>query len=134
MTIAKDTGRQYPLVAQIDVLIGDLTSGAALEVLDLPQGATVIGGEIVFGTVFNSTSSDSFDVGDSGDANRYTGSAVSGQSLGRTALTLTGYTYTTNSTLTITWTSGGGSPTTGALTLRVMYMLDGRAHEVQPAA
>lgn len=133
MAITKDTGRQYPLVAQVDFLLGDLTSGTGVGAIDLPQGATVIGGELVIGTVFNSTSSDVIVIGDSGVADRYLTNG-NGQSLGRTALVPTGYTYTAPTTIHVKWTSGGGTPTTGAGTLRVMYALDGRAHEVQPAA
>ncbi len=133
MAITKDTGRQYPLVAQADFLLGDLTSAAAVGAIDLPQGATIIAGELVIGTVFNSTSSDAIVIGDSGTADRYLGNG-NGQALGRTALVPTGYTYTSPTTIHVKWTSGGGTPTTGAGTLRVTYTLDGRAHEVQPAA
>ena len=72
-----------------------------------------------------------FKVGDGGVTDRYVAN-VSGQSLARTALVPTGFTYTGVDTIDLTWTSGGGSPTTGAGTLRVMYILDGRAHAVQP--
>lgn len=131
MAMTLDTGRQYPLAATVDFVIGDLVSGVAAPAIKVPQGATVIGGDISFSTVFNSTSSDTFKVGDGGVTDRYVAN-VSGQSLARTALVPTGFTYTGVDTIDITWTSGGGSPTTGAGTLRVMYILDGRAHEVQP--
>ena len=132
MAITFDTGRQYPLVESADFVLGDLTSGEAVPLIKLPQGATVIGGTLTISTVFNSTSSDAIDIGDDGDANRYTASPVSGQALACTELSLTGYTYSANNTVDITWTSGGGTPTTGAGTVRVMYVLDGRSHEVQP--
>lgn len=128
----KNQGRQWPLVAMQDFSLSEMENGAAVAAVKLPAGARVIGGEVVITEVFNSTTSDGIDVGDGDDPNRYSSTAVNGQALGRTALTLSGYKYTAPDTIDLTWASGGGTPTTGAGVLIVQYVMDGRANEVVP--
>jgi len=132
MAITKDAGRQWPLVAKVPFTYADFdTSGVAVAALDLPGNATVIGGELVVETVFNSGTSDALDVGDGASATRYAG-AVDGQAAARTALTLTGYKHTVPDTVDIEWTGAGTAPTQGAGYLLVMYTVDDKANEVQP--
>lgn len=133
MSITKNSGRQYPLVEKVAIGHADLTSGSAVEAIDLPPNATVIGGEFVVETVWDSATSDVADIGDGVDDDRYTSSQIDLQSAGRTALTLTGYKYTGKDTIDITWTGVGGSLTQGSAYLLIQYVIDDRANENQPA-
>lgn len=125
--------RQYPLVAMQPFELSQLTAGSATVAVKIPAGARVIGGGVMITEVFNSTTSDGLDIGDDGDDDRYTATAVNGQALGYTALTITGYKYTTTNTIDILWASGGGSPSTGEGLLIVQYVMDGRGNEVVPS-
>ncbi len=125
-------GRQYPLVATAKFTFEDLETGVVAEALGLPGNARVIGGEITVTEAFNSSTSDAADVGDGDDADRYA-SGVDLQATGRTELTLTGYQYTTPDTVDITPTFTGGPPTAGEGYVEVMYVLEGRSNEVNPA-
>lgn len=120
------SGRQSVVSAYMDVVLGNHATTVALDEIEVPQGAVVVGGGVTVTEVFNSTSSDVLDIGDSGTANRYKND-VDLQALGFTALVPTGYVYTAPSKIKGVWVSGGGSPTTGAYTLRVDYIVRGRA-------
>lgn len=133
MAITKDSGRQYPLVARVDFTYSDLTDATGVEAIDIPPGAEIVGGELVIETAFNSATSDTIDVGDGGDTDRYTASPVNVAATGRTALTLTGYTYTAKDTIDILWDGTGTAPTAGAGYLKVTYTIEDRANEVNPA-
>jgi hypothetical protein len=130
MSFKKDSGRQQVIYAEKQVTLADLVSGADLAVIDVPKGARMLRGGVVVDQVFNSTSSDVIDIGDSGSENRYLNDA-NGQSAALTALVPTGYVYTANSSISARWTSGGGTPTTGKFTLFVEYAVQGRAQFAQ---
>jgi hypothetical protein len=129
--VDRNVGTQYPLVGFQTFALSQLTAGSGTAALKLPSGARVIGGELVVTEVFNSTSTDTIAVGDSGSATRYLG-ATNVRATGRTALVPTGYKNTAPTDLLLTWASGGGTPTTGAGYIMVMYIIDGRANEVVP--
>ena len=122
-TVDRNGGTQYPLVGFQTFALSQLTAGSAVGAIKLPAGARVIGGELVITEVFNSTSTDTIAVGDAGSGNRYL-TATNVRSLGRTALVPTGYKTTAPGDVTLTWASGGGTPTTGAGFLTVMYIID----------
>lgn len=130
MGITKDANRQAPVVAEVDFAFGDLTTTVASNAIEVPQGAVVTGGFIVFDTAFNSETSDVFTVGDSGDADRYKAS-VDGSAAALTALVPTGYQYTATSNVSITWTGTGTAPTAGAGRLVIEYYVDGRSQHTQ---
>lgn len=142
MAITKDSNRQYPLIATVDVGFADLTETVAAEAIDLPVNAVVVGGRVVVTEVFNSTTSDVVIVGDGGDTNRYTATAIDLTALGSyaldgggdvlTVITTGGYKYTAPDTLDVIWTAGTASTaTTGAFTLEVLYYVDGKGQENQ---
>lgn len=126
-----DVGRQYIVVAQMDFLFSDLVTAVAKPVIDVTGGNSVCGGALIVETVWNSATSDVLDIGDGVDPNEYTSSQIDLTALGRTALTLTGYTYAAKDTIDLTWTGVGTAPTTGAARLEVEILTDGKAHETQ---
>lgn len=132
MAITKNGARQWPMVAYVDFTYDNLTDATGVAAIDIPVNATVVGGGLVINTVFNSATSDTIDVGDGSDTDRYTASPIDVTATGYTALTLTGYTYTAQDTIDILWDGTGAAPTTGAGTLIVWYIIDDRANEVQP--
>jgi hypothetical protein len=132
LATARAHERQFPLVAIQDFALSELSDGAAVSAVKLPANARVIGGGVLITEVFDSTTSDAIDVGDGSDDDRYSSTPVDGQALGYTALTITGYKYTAGDYVDLKWASGGGTPTTGAGVLILMYVVDGRGNEVVP--
>lgn len=131
MAITKDTGRQWPLYASVDFAFGDIpTTATFYEAIDLPGSARVIGGYIEVTAVWDSTTN-SVNVGDSGSATRYA-TGVDLKALGVTELSAGGAVGALD--VGVTYTETGTAATTGAATLVVGYVLDGRANEVQPTA
>jgi hypothetical protein len=140
MSIKTNGSRQYPLVARLPISFDDLAladAGVAQVGFNLPGGSTIIGGAVVVSTVFNSsggTPLDTLDVGDSIDPDRYTASVVDLTSLGRTALTLTGYETVGGTTIDVTWDNGTATtlPTTGEAYVEIQYVQLDRANENVP--
>lgn len=129
MAITKDAGRQSRLVAGPLTISYDTVAtndGTVEAVIDVPQNAIVVGGSFTVDTAFDSGTSDSLDIGDGGDDDRYTSSAIDLQATGRTALTLTDYKYTAGDTIDIKYTAAGTAATAGSGRLFVEYVVDGR--------
>lgn len=137
MEILKDQGRQYSLWATANIGFADgLTVAQAIgtgiqDLLDLPAGAEVVGGSIVVTEVWDQGTTAVLDIGDVGDPDRYTASPVDLKTLGRTALTLTGYVTSGEETVDIDPVLVGADSTQGAATIRVEYVINDRAHENQ---
>lgn len=131
MAISFDSGRQSPLVAEGAFTYADLVSGTGSAIIKLPYNSVVVGGFIVVDTVFDSVTSDVVDIGDSTDPDRYTASPVDLTAAGATLLSLTGYVNTGGLDIEAEWTGVGGSTSQGAARVFVVYIIDGRATEVQ---
>lgn len=131
MSITKQGGRQWPLVAKLAFALADHgASGVAEDAIDLPAGASVIAASITIEEVYDSTTSDLFDVTGAG----ITLAGANGQALGTTdASAIDSTALVVNTAIQIEWTSGGGVPTTGIGFLIVEYIMDGKANEVVPA-
>lgn len=141
--LIKSRTAQWPLVQEFtfnydDTMLNtagvshDFVTAAAhaFDVIPLPVGAIVIGGEIVTETAFNNVTTLAVIVGDSGSTNRYL-STADRKGAARVALVPTGFVGAGENirlTVTPTW---GGAPTTGKFTLRVEYIIRGRSNEVQ---
>lgn len=102
-----------------------------MDVINLPMGAIVVGGDVTVETVSNDSSTATIAVGDSSTANRYL-TATSIKSAARTALVPTGFRNTSGLNLRITLANAGGDATAGVVTVRVLFIIDGRADEVYP--
>ena len=102
----------------------------AVDVINLPIGATVVGGDITTDTAFTGSTAYNVTVGDSGSANRYLGTTDK-TTAARTALVPTGY-IGTGENIRLTVTPTVGAATAGKITLRVLYTVLGRANEVVP--
>ena len=127
MPITKNSARQCPVVAHVDINLADLVSGTDLQAIELPLNAVVIDGGITVTEVFNSTTSDVIDVGDATSQNRYLNDGNL-RTLARIPLVPTGFKTTTSErNITVRWVSGGGTPTTGKARLDVTYYVVGRS-------
>lgn len=102
--------------------------GAAgiFEVIPLPINATIVGGEVVTETAFDTAGFD-VTVGDSGTANRYLASTDL-KATGRAALVPTGY-RGNGEDLRLAFSSDDVC-TTGKMTVRVQYVVKDRVSEV----
>lgn len=105
------------------------TDAVVASVINLPEGAVVVGGEVVVETAGVGPTAYTVSLGDSSSATRYA-SAVDLKTAARTALTLTGYRTSENLRLTIASTVANA--TAGKATVRVMYVMPNRANEVIP--
>ena len=135
---------QWPLVAEFTFNFDDTmvnTSGATVdfgktntaatvvEAIPLPPGAVVIGGSVDTLTAFDAATFN-VSIGDSGSATRYLG-ATDCKAVGTNALVPTGY-RGTGENLRVSFTAADAC-TTGKMTVRVMYAIEGRSNEVQIA-
>jgi len=127
-TANKNNGRQWPLVARQVFTLAEMEDGVAVEAIDLPIGAIVLSGTMVITEVFDSTTSDTIEVTGGGAPL----AATTVQATGLTDLVPTGVEQTLGDVVQLTWTSGGGVPTTGAGYVEVMYIITSRANENQP--
>lgn len=136
-------GAQWPLVAEFTLNFDDtmadingvskdfgLTNVAAsvFEIINLPYGAVVVGGDVVTETVFD-TASWSIKVGDATTDDRYL-SATDRKAVGRSALVPTGV-VSDGGSIRLTVTNADVC-TTGKATVRVTYTIRNRTNEVQP--
>jgi hypothetical protein len=135
---------QNVMEAEFSFTIGDTmvnTAGAAdafssvaahvFDVINLPPQAVVVGGEVVTDTAFTGSTAYNVTVGDSASAARYLGTTDK-TTAGRTALVPTGY-LGLGENLRLTVTPTLGAATAGKITVRVQYVVTGRANEVVPA-
>lgn len=135
---------QWPLVADFSFKFDDTVTTIAGAVVDfgktnvaaaafmaipLPPFATVIGGELVTDTAFDAATFN-VTVGDTAVANRYLASTDK-KGVGRTALTLTGYTGVGENI--IVGFQAADACTAGKMTLRVQYVIANRMSETQIA-
>ena len=130
MPITLDSDRQYPLAAMVRFKFSDFVSGAYTPAVELPPDAVVTGGHIMFETLFNGETSDTFTIGDAAVGNRYK-AAINAKTTAYTALVPTGLQYTSTKTVGLTWTGVGTAPTQGAGYLYVEYIREGRSLENQ---
>lgn len=128
MPITKQSGRQELIVATVDINLADVVSNVAQAAIDLPANAVLVDGSLVTTEAWNSTTSDVMDVGDVTTPTRYLTDGNIRALNARVPLVMTGFTHTnTEKSLNVTWTSGGGTPTTGKVRLEVRYYVKGRA-------
>lgn len=128
MPITKNSGRQELIVAHVDINLADVVTNVAQAALDLPPGAVIVDGALVTTEAWDSTTSDVMDVGDATSGTRYLTDGNIRALGARVPLVPTGFVVTTaQPSLTVTWTSGGGTPTTGKVRLEVSYFVRGRA-------
>lgn len=135
---------QRPLVAEFTFNFDDTmvdTSGVTkdfktvgtsivADVINLPLNAIVVGGEVVTETAITGSTAYNVSVGDSGSATRYLG-ATDRVAAGRTALVPTGY-VGAGENIRLTVAPTVAAATAGAVTVRVEYILRGKADEVNP--
>jgi len=137
-------GAQWPLMAEFTLNFDDTmnnTSGVSkdfgkttvaetnsFDIINLPYGAVVVGGDVITETVFDTAGWD-ITVGDSTTADRYLG-ATDVKSAARVALVPTGY-VSDGASLRIS-VQCDDVCTTGKLTVRVLYTIRNRINEVQP--
>src|SRR5574340_267074 len=140
--LKKNRALQYGLWAEFTFSIGDTMTNAsgnadtfdtvashAFDVIGLPPNTIVVGGEVVTETAFTGSTAYNVIVGDSASTNRYL-TTTDKTSAGRTAVVPTGY-VGAGEDIRLTVTPTVATATAGKLTLRVHYVVRGRANEVQ---
>ena len=107
----------------------DIQTASLFDVIPLPPNATVIGGELSVDVAFVGPTAATLSVGDVNSATRYA-SAVNLLAAARTALTLTSYIDSNGDNVRLSLTETVAVATAGKVTLRVLYIILGRAQEV----
>ena len=78
--VLKNADRQYSLWAEVEIAFDDgldvAQAASVQDLLDIPGGAVVVGGEIVVTEAWNAGTSAVVDIGDGDDPDRYTSSPV----------------------------------------------------------
>jgi len=137
MAITKVAGRQYPLYATVDVALADLTSGSAVAAIDIPPGADIVGGIYNVKTAFDSGTSDAVVIQTNESTPTVLLTDADAQATVTSALVIPAGGLRVGSspspfTIDVKWTGAGTAATTGAIRLKVEYLVDDRANEVQP--
>lgn len=138
-TKIKTRTAQYPLVAEFSFAVGDdmidvngvskefKDAAVVADIIPLPNGAVLIGGDMTVSEVSNDSGTATLKVGDSADDDRYL-AATNIKALGRTPLVPTGY-RGDGSDLRITLANQNGDATTGIVTIRAEYVIGDRTSE-----
>ena len=109
------------------------TDAGTFEVINLPQGAVVVGGELIVETQGAGPTVYTMSVGNSDSATAYLAATTLLSSAGtRVALTGLGLTAIEGKNVRVTIASTVANATAGAFRLRVEYVVDGRANETNP--
>lgn len=110
-------------------LVGPVANTVVFDALNLPEGAVIVGGELVVETAGVGPTAYTLALGDSASATRYL-AATSLLSAARTALTMTGFRTSENVRATLVYTVANA--TAGKATVRILYVLPGKANEAVP--
>lgn len=109
------------------------TDAGTFEVINLPQGAVIIGGDLIVETQGAGPTVYTMSVGNSGSATAYLAATSLLSSSGtRTALTGLGLGSNDGKNVRVTIASTVANATAGKFRVRVEYVIDGRAEEVNP--
>lgn len=132
MTIAKNSGRQYPLATRVAFALADFgASGVAEAAVVLPSNAIVVGGYLQIVTAFDSGTSDSIEIGITADTDEYL-TATDAQAIAVTALVPSAYKHVASDPVVLELTSVGTAATVGDGYLYIEYIIEDRATELQP--
>jgi hypothetical protein len=126
MPITKDASVLIRHIKVVNINLADVTSAADQAAIALPPNSVVLSGNLCTTEAWDSTSTDVFDVGDSASQNRYLNDGNIRALAALVPLVPTGYVHP-GGHITVRWTSGGGTPTTGKLRLTVDYIVLGQA-------
>ena len=127
LDLQNSAGRQWPLIAKLPISYEDFADGLLQKAVVMPGNSRVVGGGLVIEEAFDADTT--VNVGDEDDADRYA-AAVDATEVGHTALTIDGHKYTGKDTIDVVMNQ---AVTQGSAMLYVMYMMEDRATEVQPA-
>lgn len=128
MPIKKNSSRQELIAAHLTIGFANITAyGTAEPAIDLPGNAVVVGGDVVVTTAWNSATTATLKLGDAADDDRYTAAAVDLKTVGRTALTLTGFKHTVSEALKALVAQTGAAATAGSARITIQYFVEGRS-------
>ncbi len=125
MSITLNAARQELLVAHVDINLADVVTATDQVAIKMPSQYVLVSGQSYTTEAWDSTSTDVLDVGDAGSENRYLNDGNIRALAALVALVPTG--VVGSGDITVRWTSGGGTPTTGKLRLAIQYYIPGRS-------
>lgn len=129
-TLRLNSGRQYPMIGVQEFDFTHVAdTGVSVAAVKLPTNATVIGGELIVDTAWNTGTTATASVGDAANPSRY-GSNLDLKTTGRKALSPTGF-LGDGSDVVVTPALAGTAATAGKARLVVQYIVANRAHEAQ---
>jgi hypothetical protein len=107
----------------------DFEVSDAVDAIELPPGAQVVGGALVVETAYNTTGAATVSVGDSSSAVRYLG-ATTLKTAARVALVPTGFKNVSGLPVRLTFSVADLAGTAGKARVEIQYVIEGRADEV----
>lgn len=129
--IANLDGRQCRAVAHFALLLADFVGRANVIDLQVPDGAEVVGGNIVVTDTFDTTGTDTLSIGTPDSAARYMG-ATSLKAAARTAVVPTGYQHDVeNNIVRLTRTPADSAATKGTVIVTLEYVVLGKSEWTQ---
>ena len=125
MTITQNVSRQEVIAAYVDFAFGDLTTTVAIDAIQLPANAKIVGGQLDVTTAWNSATSDVavVKIGAETVLASTSVAAAGSNPFGDSQAIKT----TAEADVTITWTGAGAVPSAGVGSLTVLYIVEGRA-------
>lgn len=140
VNIFKKAGRQTVLVAETVLKYDELLSPTDLNAvdtpfMDMPQGAIVLGCQVIVETVFDTAGADDvLDVGDNDDPDRYHDGVdltAAIRYLADMNDAVDVHTYDAGETMNFTWVASGADAAQGQVRIVVEYIIVDRANETQ---
>lgn len=128
MPIKKNASRQELIVAHLTIGFADIAAyGTAESAIDLPGNAILVSGDVTVTTPWNSATTATLKLGDTGDDDRYTAAAIDLKTAGRTALTITGFKHPVAEALKALVAQTGAAATAGSARISIQYFVEGRS-------
>jgi hypothetical protein len=133
MAITFDSDRQDVLTARVRITFDDVTDLVAEPAIDVPAGAVYAGGWVDIITPFNSATTDTLDVGDGDDPDRYSATPINIAAAAGTRSMLDDIygRYAEKDTIDVVWDGTGAVPTAGEVELVFQYVREDRGTETQ---
>lgn len=130
MSIRFKEARQLVRSAYVEADFSDLATGVFVPIIEVPNGAVVIGGSLRVITAGDGGTSETMSLGTSGAATALV-NAANAKVAARTAITVPNAPVTGGATYGLTRTEGGTAATVGTYGVEISYLISGSSDFTQ---
>ncbi len=127
-------GRQHSDWLYVEISHENFVANNNIVEIEAPKNSEINQGFVNVITAGNGGTTDTIDIGDPTDDDRYTGTALDIKTTGRKAITPTGFIYGRNGStqkVRITRVSSGTAPTAGLIRVALEFLQDGKWYLTQ---